>query len=64
MWMQTLLTLRANYEEDKILGLRNDLPTLLDRDQGNDTSGTTLGILYNFLFKVIITLRGLDSYTT
>jgi hypothetical protein len=26
--------------------------------------GTTWGIVYNFLFKVIITLRGLESYTT
>jgi len=26
--------------------------------------GTSSGILYNFLFKVIITLRGLESYTT
>jgi hypothetical protein len=26
--------------------------------------GIASGILYNFLFKVIITLRGLDSYTT
>ena len=27
-----------------------------------ELGGTALGILYNFLFKVIITLRGLDSY--
>jgi hypothetical protein len=26
--------------------------------------GTTSGILYNYLPKVIITLQGLDSYTT
>jgi hypothetical protein len=31
------LTLRANHEEDKILGLRDDLPVLLGRDQGNST---------------------------
>jgi hypothetical protein len=27
-------------------------------------SGIASSILYNFLFKVVITLRGLDSYTT
>jgi hypothetical protein len=50
------LTLRANHEEDKFPGLRDDLPALLGRDQENNTGGTASGILYNFLFKVIITL--------
>jgi hypothetical protein len=31
------LTLRMNHEEDKLLGLRNDLPSFLGRDQGNST---------------------------
>jgi hypothetical protein len=31
------LTLRANHEEDKFFGLRDDLPALLGRDQGNNT---------------------------
>jgi hypothetical protein len=29
-----------------------------------DVGGTTSGIPYNFLSKVIITPKGLDSYTT
>jgi len=31
------LILRANHEEDKIPRLRDDLPALLSRDQGNNT---------------------------
>ena len=56
------LTPRVNHEEDKFLGLRDDLPALIGRDQ-IELGGIASGILYNFLFKVIITLRGLDSYT-
>ena len=59
-----LLILRVNHEEEKLPHLRDDLPALLRRDQRNNTGGTALGILYNFLFKVIITLQGLYSYTT
>jgi hypothetical protein len=32
-----LLILRENHEEDKIPRLRDDLPALLGRDQGNST---------------------------
>ena len=32
-----LLSLRANHEEDKFSGLRDDLLTLLDKYQGNNT---------------------------
>jgi hypothetical protein len=31
------LTLRVNHEEDKLLGLINDLLAFLRRDQGNNT---------------------------
>jgi hypothetical protein len=31
------LTLRLNHEEDKLSGLKNDLPALLGRDKGNTT---------------------------
>jgi hypothetical protein len=31
------LTLRANHEEDKFPGVRDVLPALLGRDQGNNT---------------------------
>jgi hypothetical protein len=58
-----LITLRANHEEDKILSLRNDLLHCLEEIKEIALGGTTSTILYNFLFKVIITLRGLDSYT-
>jgi hypothetical protein len=56
MWLHLSLILRENHEEDKITRLRDDLPALLGRDQGNNTRWDCLGILYNFLFKVIITL--------
>jgi hypothetical protein len=32
-----LLTLRVNHEEGKLPDLRNDIPSLLGRDQGNKT---------------------------
>jgi hypothetical protein len=37
------LTLRVNHEEDKLPGLRDDLPALLGRDQGNNTRWDYLG---------------------
>jgi hypothetical protein len=58
------LTLSTNHEEYKPVGMRDDLPALFDRGQGNGIDETTLGIPYNFLSKVIITIRGLNSYTT
>jgi hypothetical protein len=42
------LTLRENHEEDKILGLRNDLLSLLGRDQGNNTRWDYLGYPVQF----------------
>jgi hypothetical protein len=43
-----LLTLRVNHEEDKLLSLRDDLPTLLGRDQGNNTRWDYLGYPVQF----------------
>jgi hypothetical protein len=37
------LTLRENHEEDKFIGLRDDLPALIGRDQGNNTRRDYLG---------------------
>jgi hypothetical protein len=42
------LTLRENHEEDKFLGLRDDLPALLGRDQGNSTRRDCLGYPVQF----------------
>jgi hypothetical protein len=58
------LILRENHEEDKLPHLRDDLLHFLAYIKEITLGGTALGMLYNFLFKVIITLRGLDSYTT
>jgi hypothetical protein len=37
------LTLKANHKEDKLPGLRDDLPALLGRDQGKNTRWDYLG---------------------
>jgi hypothetical protein len=50
------LILRENHEEDKLFHLRDDLPALLGRDKGNRNRWDCIWFLYNFLFKVIITL--------
>jgi hypothetical protein len=42
------LNLRVNHEEDKFPGLRDDLPTLLGRDQGNSSRRDCLGYLVQF----------------
>ena len=42
------LILRANHEEDKIPCLRDDLPALLSRDQGNSTRWDFLGYPIQF----------------
>jgi hypothetical protein len=42
------LTMRVNHEEDKFLGLRDDLPALLGRDQGNNTRRDWLKYLVQF----------------
>jgi hypothetical protein len=42
------LTLRENHEEEKFPGLRDDLPTLLGRDQGNNTRRYCLEYLVQF----------------
>jgi hypothetical protein len=45
------LTLKANHEEDKLPRLRDDLPALLGRDQGNNTRWECLRYPINFLFQ-------------
>jgi len=50
------LTLRVNHEKDKFLGLRDDLPRFLTEIKEISLGGTASGILYNFLFKLIITV--------
>jgi hypothetical protein len=39
---------RVNHEEDKLPHLRDDLPALLSRDQGNNTRWDCLGYLVQF----------------
>jgi hypothetical protein len=43
------LTLRENHEEEKFPSLRDDLPALLGRDQGNSTRRDCLGYPVQFL---------------
>jgi hypothetical protein len=45
------LTLRENHEEDKFLGLRDDLPKLLGKDQGNSTRRDCLRYPIQFLVQ-------------
>jgi hypothetical protein len=45
------LTLRANHEEGKLPGLRDDLPALLCRDQGNDNRWDYLMYPVQFLLQ-------------
>jgi hypothetical protein len=45
------LTLRANHEEEKFLGLRDDLLALLGKDQGNITRRDCLGYPVQFLVQ-------------
>jgi hypothetical protein len=45
------LTLRANHKEDKFLDLRDDLPTLLGRDQENSTRRDCLRYPAQFLVQ-------------
>jgi hypothetical protein len=45
------LILRVNYEEDKLPSLRDDLPALLGRDQGNRTRWDCLGYPIQFLVQ-------------
>jgi hypothetical protein len=45
------LTLRENHEEEKLLDLRDDLPALLGRDQGNNTRWDCLGHPAKFLVQ-------------
>jgi hypothetical protein len=42
------LALRENHEEDKLPGLRDDLPALLGKDQGNITRWDWLGYPVQF----------------
>jgi hypothetical protein len=42
------LILRANHEEEKLPHLRDDLPALLRRDQGNNTRWDFLGYPVQF----------------
>jgi hypothetical protein len=42
------LFLRANHEEDKLPRLRDDLPALLSKDQGNNTRWDCLGYPVQF----------------
>jgi hypothetical protein len=42
------LILRVNHEEDKLPRLRDDLPALLSRDQGNSTRWDCLGYPIQF----------------
>ena len=42
------LILRANNEEDKLPHIRDDLPTLLSKDQGNNTRWDCLGYPLQF----------------
>jgi hypothetical protein len=44
-------TLRVNHEEEKFPGLRDDLPALLRRDQGNNTRRDYLRYPIQFLVK-------------
>jgi hypothetical protein len=46
------LTLRVNHEEEKILGLRDDLPALLGRDQGNGHRWDYLGYPVQFPVQI------------
>jgi hypothetical protein len=46
------LILRVNHEEDKIPRLRDDLPTLLSRDQGNSTKWDFLEYLVIFPVQI------------
>jgi hypothetical protein len=46
-----LLILRVNHEEEKIPHPRDDLPTLLGGDQGNNTSWDYLVYLVPFLVQ-------------
>jgi hypothetical protein len=48
--------MRENHEEDKLPSLRDDLLALLGKDKEITLGGTASSILYNFLFKVIITM--------
>ena len=45
------LTLRVNHKEYKFPNLRDDLPTLLGRDQGNSTRWDYLGYPIQFLVQ-------------
>jgi hypothetical protein len=45
------LILRANQKEDKIPYLRDDLPALLGRDQGNRNRWEFLGYLVQFIVQ-------------
>ena len=51
-----------NHEEDKFPHLRDDLIAFIYEDQRDGVGGATYGIMYNLLPKVIITVRGLNSY--
>jgi hypothetical protein len=59
-----LCTMSMDHKEDKLTGLWNDLIALIAKIKEITVGGATSGILYNSLPKVIITLQGLDSYTT
>jgi hypothetical protein len=43
-----MLTLRDNHEEEKLPYLRDELPSLLDRDQGNGSRWDYLGYPVQF----------------
>jgi hypothetical protein len=45
------LILRENHEEEKLPRLRDDLPTFVGRDQGNNTSWDCLGYPVQFLVQ-------------
>jgi hypothetical protein len=45
------LTLKVNHEEDKFMGLRDDLPALLGRDKGNNTRRDCLRYPIEFLVQ-------------
>jgi hypothetical protein len=48
MCLRSFLTLRANHEEEKFPSLRDVLPALLGRDQGNITRRDCLRYLVQF----------------
>lgn len=56
MWPQYSYFVRES-GEDTFLGLGDDLTAFLYKDQRMEVGGVTSSILYNYLRKVIITLR-------